>query len=71
MKGYKFLTSAKTIAKNLSTNLSKKYSQNLLDQVKKSATDALTITSKRAITSKKEAETTDHLICNKISNKST
>ena len=71
MKGYKFFTSAKTIAKNLSTNLSKNYSQNLLDQAKKSATDALTITSKRAITSKKEAETTGHLIGNKIANKST
>ena len=45
VKGYEYLS----FAKNIGRNLSNKYSQNLVDTAKKSATDALKIASKRAI----------------------
>ena len=61
VKGYGFLSFAK--------NLSNKYSQNLIDTAKKSATDALKTASKRAI--QKTAEATGDLIGNKIADKIT
>ena len=45
VKGYGFLSFAKNIGKNFSN----KYSQKLLDTVKKSETDAIKPASKRAI----------------------
>ena len=45
VKGYGFLS----FAKNMGKSLSNKYSQKLLDSAKKSTTDAIKITSKRAI----------------------
>ena len=44
VKGYKFLSFAKNIGKNLSN----KYGQKLLYRAKKSTTDAMKIASKRA-----------------------
>ena len=55
------------ISKNISKNLSGKYSQNLLDHTRQSAADALKTTSKRVI--QKTAEATDDLIVNKVANK--
>ena len=53
VKGYGFLSFAKSIGKNIGKNMSKslsgKYSQKLLDQAKQSATDALKTSSKRVI----------------------
>ena len=43
VKGYGILS----LAKNISKNISNKYSQNLIDSAKKSATDAIKTTSKR------------------------
>ena len=54
----------KNVGKNISKNLSGKYSQNLLDHAKKSAIDALKTSSKRVI--HKTAEATGDLIGNKI-----
>ena len=48
-------------------NLSNKYSQKLFDTAKKSTTDAVKTTSKRAI--QKTAEVTGDLIGNKITDK--
>ena len=62
-KGYGFLS----FAKNMGKSLSNKYSQKLLDSAKKSTTDAIKTTSKRAI--QKTAEAIDDLIVNKIANK--
>ena len=45
MKGYGFLS----FAKNLGKSLSNKYDQKLLDSAKRSTTDAIKTTSKRAI----------------------
>ena len=45
VKGYGFLSFAKNIGKNLSN----KYGQKLLDSAKKSTTDAIKTTPKRAI----------------------
>ena len=45
VKRYGFLS----FAKNMGKSLSSKYSQKLLDSAKKSTTDAIKITSKRAI----------------------
>ena len=45
VKGYGFLSFAKNIGKHLSN----KYGQKLLDSVKKSTTDAIKTTSKKAI----------------------
>ena len=54
------------IGKNISKNLSGKYSQRLLDHTKQSLTDALKITSQRVI--QITAEETGDLIRNKIAN---
>ena len=45
VKGYEVLS----FAKNIGRNISNKYSQNLVDSAKKSATDAIKTASKRAI----------------------
>ena len=50
-------------------NLSNKYGQKVLDSIKKSTTDAIKTTSKRAI--QKTADTTGDLIGNKIADKVT
>ena len=59
-KGYGLLSFAKNIGKNIgktiSKNLSGKYSQNLLNHAKQSATDALKTTSKRVIKQQKQLE---------------
>ena len=65
VKGYGFLSFAKTMGKDLSN----KYGQKLLDSAKKSTIDAIKTASKRAI--KKTAETTGDLIGNKIADKIT
>ena len=59
---------AKIFVKRLKKS-SRKYSQNLLDHAKKSATDPLKISSKRA--TQKTGEATGDLIGNKIANKIT
>ena len=63
MKGYGFLS----FAKNMGKNLSNKYGQKRLYSAKKSTTDAIKTTSKRAI--QKTAEATGDLIGNKIADK--
>ena len=65
VKGYGFLSFAKSMGKNLSN----KYSQKLPDSAKKSATDAIKTASKRAI--QKTVEATGDLIGNKIADKIT
>ena len=65
VKGYGFLS----FAKKMSTNLSHKYSQKLLDSAKKSITDAIKTALKRAI--QKTAEATGDVIGNKIADKIT
>ena len=65
VKGYGFLSFAKNIGKSLSN----KYGQKLLDSAKKSTTDVIKNTSKRAI--QKTAEATGDLIGNKIADKIT
>ena len=65
VKGYEFLY----FAKNMGKNLSNKYGQKLLDTAKKSTTDAMKTSSKRAI--QKTAEATGDLIGNKIADKIT
>ena len=62
VKGYGFLSFAKSMGKNLSN----KYGKKLLDSAKK-PTDAIKTASKRAI--KKTAEVTGDLIGNKIAEK--
>ena len=60
----------KIIGKNISKNLSSKYSQKRLDHAKQSATDTLKTASKRAIGKKnKTAEATSCLIGNKIADR--
>ena len=49
LKGYGFLSFARNIGKNISNNLSGKYSQELLDHAKQFAIDALKTTLKSAI----------------------
>ena len=53
VKGYGFLSFAKSmnknIGKNISKNLSGKYDQKLFDRLKQSATDSIKTASKRAI----------------------
>ena len=61
--GYGFLPFAKYIGRNLSN----KYGKKLVDSAKKSATDTLTIASKRAI--QKTAEATGDLVGNTIGDK--
>ena len=58
----------KNIGKDISENLSSKYSQKLLDHTKQFRTDALKTTSKRVI--QKTVEATSGLIDNKIAIKS-
>ena len=65
VKGYGFLS----FAKNMGKNLSNKQGQKLFDRAKKSATDAIKTTSKKAI--QKTAEATGDLIGNKIIDKMT
>ena len=65
VKGYGFLSFAKNICKSLSN----KYGQKFLDSAKKSTTDAIKTTSKRAI--QKTAEATGDLIGNTIADKLT
>ena len=76
VKGYGLLSFAKKMGKNTGKNISKNLSgksnpgmltirRKLLDHAKKSATDALKTSSKRAI--QKTAEATGDLIGNKIS----
>ena len=60
----------KSIGKNITKNLSGKYSQKPLDHTKQSDTDALKTISKRAI-QKKTAETTSDMISKKIAKKIT
>ena len=73
LKGYRFLSFAKNmgknIGKNIIKNLSGKYSQKLLDHTKKSATEALEISSKRV--TQKTVKATGDLIENKIADKIT
>ena len=63
MKGYGFLSFAKTMG----IGLSNKCGQKLLDSAKKSTTDAIKTASKRAI--QKTAEATGDLIGNKTADK--
>ena len=65
VKGYGFLSFAKSMGKYLSN----KNGQKLLDSSKKSTTDAIKIASKRAI--QKKAEATGDLIGSKIADKIT
>ena len=65
VKGYRFLS----FAKNMGKNLSNEYGQKRLDGAKKSTTDAIKTASKRAI--QKTAEATGDLIGNKIADKIT
>ena len=68
VKGYRFLSDAKNmgknIDKNISWNLTGKYHQKLLDHAKKSAADARKSSSKRII--QKSAKVTGDLTDNKI-----
>ena len=68
VKGYGLLSLAKNMSKNLCKNISKnlsgKYSQKLLDHAKKSAADAFTTASEKAI--QKIAKTTGDLLVNNI-----
>ena len=65
VKGYGFLSFAKSMGKSLSD----KYGQKLLDRTKKFTTDAIKTASKSAI--QKTAEATGDLIGNKIADKIT
>ena len=63
VKGYKFLS----FAKNMGKNLNNKYSKKLLDAAKKSTTDTIETASKRAI--QETVEATGDFIGNKIADK--
>ena len=63
VKGYRFLS----FAKNMGKNLSNKYSQKLIDTTKKSTTDAVKTASKRVI--QKTVEATGNLTGKKIADK--
>ena len=65
VKGYGFLSFAKNNGKHISSN----YSQEPVDSIKQSATDAIKTASKREI--QKTAEATRDLIGNKIADKIT
>ena len=65
VKGYGFFSFAKNIGKSLSS----KYGQKLLDNAKKSTTDATKTASKRAI--QKTAKAIGDLVGNKIADKTT
>ena len=47
VKGYGFLSFAKNISWNIGKNVSSKYTQDLLDHVKQSATDTLKLLQKK------------------------
>ena len=69
VKGYGFLSFARNLgthAIKVAKNLNNKYGQKLADSAKKSATDALKFTGKRAI--QKTAEATGDLVGNTIAN---
>ena len=65
VKGYGFMS----FPKNISKNLSNKYSQKIIDTAKKSTTDAIKTASQRAI--QKTAEATGDLVNNKMADKIT
>ena len=65
VKGYGFLSFAKTMGKHLSN----RYGQKLLDRARKSTTDTIRTASKTAI--QKTAEATGDLIASKIADKIT
>ena len=70
IKGYGFLSFARNIgthAAKVAKNMSDKYSQKLVDTGKKSTTDAIKTTSKRAIL--KIAEATGDLVRKKVADK--
>ena len=70
IKGYSFLSFARNIgthAAKVAKNMSNKYSQKLAGTAKKSTTDAIKTTSKRAIL--KIAEATGDLVGKKIADK--
>ena len=72
VKGYGFLSFAKNMgahATKIAENLNNKYGQKLVDTAKKSATDALKISGKRAI--QKTAEASGDLVGNFIGDKIT
>ena len=54
VKGYGIFSVARNKGKNISKNVSSKYSQKLLDHAKQSATDALKTASKRTIQKKQQ-----------------
>ena len=58
-----------SFAKNMGKNISSKYNQKLLDHAKKSATDVIKTSSKRA--DQKTADATGDLVGNKIVNRIT
>ena len=49
VKGYEFLHFARNMSTNISEHINSKYSQDILDHTKQSATDAFKTASKRAI----------------------
>ena len=65
VKGYRFLS----FAKNMGKNLNNKYGHKLIDTAKKFATDAIKTASKRVVP--KTAEATGDLVGNKIADKIT
>ena len=72
VKGYGFLSFARNIGRHaakVAKNMSNKYGQKLADTAKKSATNAIKTTSKRAI--QKTAEATGDFLGNKIADKIT
>ena len=72
VKGYGFLSFARNIgthATKVAKNMSNKYSQKLVETAKKSATDTINTSSKRAI--QKTAEATGDLVGNKTAYKIT
>ena len=70
IESYGFLPFAKNMGKNIgksiSKNLSGKYSQNNLDHVKQSTTNALKTASKRAIQNTATGDLNDNKIADKI-----
>ena len=74
VKGYAFLSFAKKVSensgKNITKNLSGKYTQKPLGHAKQSATDTLETISKRVL-QKKSAEATADFMGNKIANEIT
>ena len=74
VKGYAFLSFAKKVSensgKNITKNLSGKYTQKPLGHAKQSATDTLETISKRVL-QKKPAEATADFMGNKIANEIT